>query len=375
MQHELVAVDPRRGLAYANNQVDDHDHPQMLGEQERTDADVHHGQAEVEALPQGNRPVLRAIHQCAHQRAEGEAGKHKARVLLHIRFGGKRDDGDARSRLERAQTEPGDAHRNQTRTPNGRLLARTRIGDRLLNGCVNRGLIGHAFTLKTAAGLLGGGFHLQRLSLGGLALTVFLAGDALGTRQRGLRRWLSGQLGQEHQRTDHHAHAGERERQQTGDHGQRGGQRITDHPHAFVEHAAQRQRAVRALPVTLKNLGPARAAHRAPRRNGGQERRQTVQHPFRRAVGNRRHQRDGGHNPNDNRRNRDLPLAELVGQLAQQRRGHGQRNRLNGGEHAGQRIVAVIMLYGNGDGHADHREWHAGDDRADGITGGMRNAQ
>ena len=75
MQHELVAVDPRRGLAYANNQVDDHDHPQMLGEQERTDADVHHGQAEVEALPQGNRPVLRAVHQGAHQRADGEAGE------------------------------------------------------------------------------------------------------------------------------------------------------------------------------------------------------------------------------------------------------------------------------------------------------------
>ena len=186
MQHELVAVNPRRSLAHADDQVDDHNHPQMLGEQERADADVHHGQAEVEALPQGNRPVLRAVHQGAHQRADGEAGEYKARVLLHIRLGGECDDRDACSRLERAQAEPGDAYRNQTRSPDGRLLAGTRIGDRLLNGGVNRGLIGHAFALKTAASLLGCGLHLQRFGSSRLALTVFLAGNALSAGQLSL---------------------------------------------------------------------------------------------------------------------------------------------------------------------------------------------
>ena len=86
-------------------------------------------------------------------------------------------------------------------------------------------------------------------------------------------------------------------------------------------------------------------------------------------------ERDGGDNPHQNRWNRNLPLAELVGQLAEQRRGHGQCNRLNGGEHTCQRVVAVVMLHGNGDGHAHHRERHAGNHRTDGITSGMRYAQ
>ena len=31
--------------------------------------------------------------------------------------------------------------------------------------------------------------------------------------------------------------------------------------------------------------------------------------------------------------------------------------------HAGQRVVAVVMLHGDGDGHADHGERHAGFER------------
>ena len=85
-----------------------------------------------------------------------------------------------------AKAEPGDAYRNQTRSPDGRLLAGTRIGDRLLNGGVNRGLIGHAFALKTAASLLGCGLHLQRFGSSRLALTVFLAGNALSAGQLSL---------------------------------------------------------------------------------------------------------------------------------------------------------------------------------------------
>ena len=50
VQHELVAINPRWSLTYTDDQVDDHDDPQMLGEQERADTDVHHGQAEVETL-------------------------------------------------------------------------------------------------------------------------------------------------------------------------------------------------------------------------------------------------------------------------------------------------------------------------------------
>ena len=73
-----------------------------------------------------------------------------------------------------------------TRSPDGRLLAGTRIGDRLLNGGVNRGLIGHAFALKTAASLLGCGLHLQRFGSSRLALTVFLAGNALSAGQLSL---------------------------------------------------------------------------------------------------------------------------------------------------------------------------------------------
>ena len=34
VQHQLVAVHPRRCLAYADEQVDDHDYPQMFGEHE-----------------------------------------------------------------------------------------------------------------------------------------------------------------------------------------------------------------------------------------------------------------------------------------------------------------------------------------------------
>ena len=65
MQHQLIAVDPRGCLADADQQVDDHDHPQMLGEHESAHAEIHHDEAEVEALPQRDGPVLRAVHQCA----------------------------------------------------------------------------------------------------------------------------------------------------------------------------------------------------------------------------------------------------------------------------------------------------------------------
>ena len=91
--------------------------------------------------------------------------------------------------------------------------------------------------------------------------------------------------------------------------------------------------------------------------------------------GNAGHQRNRGDHPHDDCRNRHLPLAELVYQLAEHRAGHGQRDRLHCGQRAGKRIIAVVVLHGNRDRHADHRERHAGDHRADGESCGVRYAK
>ena len=61
--------------------------------------------------------------------------------------------------------------------------------------------------------------------------------------------------------------------------------------------------------------------------------------------------------------------------IAEHRAGDGQRDGLHGGQRARQRIVAVVMLHGDRDRHADHRERHAGDDRADGVPCGVGYAQ
>jgi len=73
--------------------------------------------------------------------------------------------------------------------------------------------------------------------------------------------------------------------------------------------------------------------------------------------------------------NRHLPLTEFVDQLAEHRARHGQRDRLHGRQRARQRIVAVVMLHGNRDRHADHWERHAGDYRSDGESRGVRYAK
>ncbi len=61
-----------------------------LANMERTDADVHHGQAEVEVPPTGQSDQFFAPYTNAPISELEGAGKHKARVLLHIRFGGER---------------------------------------------------------------------------------------------------------------------------------------------------------------------------------------------------------------------------------------------------------------------------------------------
>ena len=79
--------------------------------------------------------------------------------------------------------------------------------------------------------------------------------------------------------------------------------------------------------------------------------------------------------PHDDCGNRHLPLTEFVDQLAEHRARHGQRDRLHGRQRARQRIVAVVMLHGNRDRHADHWERHAGDYRSDGESRGVRYAE
>ena len=149
----------------------------MLGEHERADAQIHYRQAEVEALPQWDGPVLRAIYECADQRTEREACEHEARVLLHIRFRGESHNGNARSRLERAQTEPRHAYGDQARTPDGLLAARLHISRGLFHGSLHFG--GRlAFGTCAVARVLHGRFGLQRFGTCGLALSVFLAGHA-----------------------------------------------------------------------------------------------------------------------------------------------------------------------------------------------------
>ena len=243
----------------------------MFGEHERANAQIDHGKAEVETLPQRNRPILRTIHECANQRAEREAGEHETRVLLHIRLRGERDDRNAGSRLERTQAKPCHTHGNQARPPN-RLLA---PGIHIRGGLIHGGLhfrSSFAFGTCAIASVFDCRFSLQRLGTGSFALTVFLAGHACFASQLRLRFRLGGKLGEEHERTDHYAHAGERERQQAGNHGQRGGERIADHPHAFVEHAGKRKRTVRFLRIAFKQRRPTLTAHRAPRRNRRHER-------------------------------------------------------------------------------------------------------
>ena len=151
----------------------------MLGEHERTDSKIHHRKTEVETLPQWNRPIFRTIHERADQRAEREAGEYETGELLHMRLCGERDDRNACGRLERAQTEPRHAHRNQARTPN-RFLAACR---NIRGGLLHRGL--HlsgrlAFRTSLVARVFYCRFGLQSLGTGRFALTVLL------TRHTGL---------------------------------------------------------------------------------------------------------------------------------------------------------------------------------------------
>ena len=346
----------------------------MFGEQERADAQIHHGQAHVEALPQRDRPVLRAVQQRAGERAHREAREHEAGVLFHVRFGGERDDRDAGGRLECAQTEPRDAHRDEARAPDRVLLAAHRAVVGLARGLLH-GRIIEPFGLGAHARVVRGALRAHEPRLLVFARTELLARQAGLARKLRLARRACGELGEEHQRADEHAQARHGEREHTGDDGERGGERIAHDPHRLVEHARKRQRAVDALPVVAHQVRPARAAHRAPRRHGGEERHDAVQHG---RVGVGEHARDercGGDHPHDDCRDGDGALPEAVDERAQHGAQHGAGDRLHGGQRAGERVITVVLLRHDRHRHADHRERHARDDRSDGKTRGVWNTE
>ena len=159
---------------------------------------------------------------------------------------------NAGGRPERAQAEPRHAHRD--RGPDPRSTPCVRRPSPPPRPLLHRSLhLGRrlAFRTRLVARVLHRGLGLQRLGPGGLALAVLLAGSCPPRRPGWAPRTSarssapSGTSARRSPRTL----AGERERQQSGDHGQRGRQRIADNPHALVEYAGQRQRTVRLLRI------------------------------------------------------------------------------------------------------------------------------
>jgi len=71
----------------------------------------------------------------------------------------------------------------------------------------------------------------------------------------------------------------------------------------------------------------------------------------------------------------DGALPEAVDERAQHGAQHGAGDRLHGGQRAGERVIAVVLLRHDRHRHADHRERHARDDRSDGKTRGVWNTE